>query len=103
VHKRIISAVKTVEFVSDRMSYIILRGRWCHIIVLNVHAPTDDKSDDMKDSFYEELERVFDKFPKYHMKILLGDFNSKVGREDNLNRQLGMKFCTKLVMIMELG
>jgi hypothetical protein len=34
VHKRIISAVKRDEFVSDRMSYIILRGRWCHIIVL---------------------------------------------------------------------
>jgi hypothetical protein len=30
VHKRIISAVKKVEFVSDRMSYIILRGCWCH-------------------------------------------------------------------------
>jgi hypothetical protein len=28
VHKRIISAVKWVEFVSDRMSYIIIRGHW---------------------------------------------------------------------------
>jgi exonuclease III len=28
VHKRIISAVKRVEFVSDKMSYIILRGCW---------------------------------------------------------------------------
>jgi hypothetical protein len=28
VHKRIISVVKRVEFVSDRISYIILRGRW---------------------------------------------------------------------------
>jgi hypothetical protein len=37
-HKRIISAVNRVEFVSDRMLYIILRGCWCHIIVLNVHA-----------------------------------------------------------------
>jgi hypothetical protein len=46
VHKRIISAVKRVEFVSDRISYIILRGRWCDIIVLNVHAPTEDKIDD---------------------------------------------------------
>jgi exonuclease III len=52
------------------------------IIVLNVHAPTEDKTDDVKDSFYEELERVFDKFPKYHMQILLGDFNVKVGKED---------------------
>jgi exonuclease III len=102
VHKRIISAVKKVEFVSDRMSYtrIILRGRWCHIIILNVHAPTEDETDDVKGSLYEELERVFDKFPKYHMKILLGDF--KAGKTF-LNRQLGMKVYVKLVMIMELG
>jgi exonuclease III len=64
------------------MLYIILRGRWCHIILLNVHAPTEDKTDDVKDSFYEELERMFDKIPKYHTKILLGDFNAKVGRQD---------------------
>jgi exonuclease III len=66
VRKRIVSAVKRVEFVSDRMSCIILRGRWCHIIVLNVHGPTEDKTDDVKVSFYEELELVFDKFPKYN-------------------------------------
>jgi hypothetical protein len=82
VHKGIISAVKRVEFVSDSMSYIILRDRWCHIFVLNVHAPTEDKTDDVKDSFCEELEHVFDKFPKYLMKILLGDFSAKVARED---------------------
>jgi exonuclease III len=89
VHKRIISAVERVEFVSDRMSYTILRGRWCHIIVLNVHAPTEDKTDDVKESFYEELERMFEKFPKYHIKILLGDFNAKVGREDIFKPTIG--------------
>jgi hypothetical protein len=47
-----------------------------------VHAPSAGKSDDPKDSFYEELEQVFDHFPKYHMKILSGDFNAKVGREN---------------------
>jgi predicted nucleotidyltransferase len=51
VRKKIISAVKRVEFVSYRMSYITLRGRWCDIIVLNVHAPTEDKIDDMEDRF----------------------------------------------------
>jgi hypothetical protein len=91
VHERIISAVKRVEFVSDRMSYIILRGRWCHIIVLNVHAPTEDKTDDVKDSFYEKLERVLDKFLKYHMKILLGNFNAKVGREEIFKPTIGNK------------
>jgi hypothetical protein len=55
-HKIIISAIKRVELLNDRMSYTILRGCWFHIIVLNVHALTQDKIDDVKDSFYEELE-----------------------------------------------
>jgi hypothetical protein len=29
IHKRLVSAVKRVELVSDRMSFMILRGRWC--------------------------------------------------------------------------
>jgi hypothetical protein len=64
------------------MLYITLKGCWCDIIVLNVHAPTEDKDDDIKDSFYKEQEQVFHQFPRYYMKILLGDFNAKVGRED---------------------
>jgi exonuclease III len=81
IHNTIISAVKRVEFVSDRMSYLTLKGHWCDITVLNVHAPTEDK-DDIKDSFYKELEQKFDQFPRYHLTILLGDYNVKVGRED---------------------
>ena len=89
VHQRIASAVKRVEFVSDRVSYIVLRGRWCNIIVLNVHALNEEKSDESKDSFYVELEQVFDHFPEYHMKILLGDFNAKVGREKIFKSTIG--------------
>ena len=58
-----------------------MRGRWSNIIVLNVHAPSEEKSDSLKDSFYEELEQVFYHLPTYDLKILLGDFNAKVGRE----------------------
>jgi hypothetical protein len=46
--------------------------------VLNVHAPTEDKIDDV-DKFYMEFEPVFDKFPK---EIFLGDFSVEVSRED---------------------
>jgi hypothetical protein len=51
VYHRIVPAVKRVEFITDRMSYIGLRGRWFNFIVLNVHAPSAEKSDDLKDSF----------------------------------------------------
>jgi hypothetical protein len=64
VHERNISAVMRVEFVSDRMYIKTLRGYCCDIIVLNVHAPTEDKPGEVKDGAYEELERVLDKFPK---------------------------------------
>ena len=46
VHHRIVSALKRVEFVSDRMLHRVLGGRWCNIIVLVVHAQSEKKSDD---------------------------------------------------------
>jgi len=49
VHHRIVSAVKRVEFVSDMVSYIVLRDCRCNIIVLNVHAPGEEKSNDSKE------------------------------------------------------
>jgi hypothetical protein len=30
------------------MSCVTLKGRWCDIIVLNVHAPAEDKDNDIK-------------------------------------------------------
>jgi hypothetical protein len=47
-----------------------------------VHEPSEEKSNDSKDSLYEKLRKDFNKFPKYYMKILLGDFNAKLGRDD---------------------
>jgi hypothetical protein len=44
---------------------------------------------EVKDRSYEELECVFDKLPKYHMKILLGDFSAKVGPEDIFKPTVG--------------
>ena len=61
------------------MSYIILRGRWCNIIVLKAHAPTKGKGDYPKERFYGKLEWGFHHFPKYHTKILLEDFNTNWG------------------------
>jgi hypothetical protein len=45
-----------------------------------MHAPTEAKSDDSKERFYEELQQVFHYFPTYNMKILLGDFHAKLWR-----------------------
>jgi len=81
--------LKRVEFVGDRVSCIFLRGHWSNTVVLNVHVPSEEKSDDTEDSLYEELEKAFGHFPKYHLKILIGDFNEILGREDILKLTIG--------------
>jgi hypothetical protein len=78
VRKRIISAATRVEFVRDRKSYVILRGRWCDTIVLNVYAPTEDETDDMKGSLYEELER--------------DSTYAKVSKEDIFKPKIGLRY-----------
>jgi exonuclease III len=62
-----------------------------------VHASCEDKSDDVKDSFHEKLGHVFDKFRRYDMKILLGDFNVKVGREDIFKLTIGNKSSHEII------
>jgi len=38
--------VKRVEFVSGRMTYIVLRSRRCNVVILIVYARTEEKTDD---------------------------------------------------------
>ena len=59
IHQRAVSAVKRVEFVSGRMTYIVLRGHRSNIIILNVHTRTEEKTDYSKGTTYEDLEQVF--------------------------------------------
>jgi hypothetical protein len=76
------------------MSYIMLRVCWFHIIVLNI--------DDVKDSLYEEQEHVFYKFSKYNMDSLLGDFSTKLGKENIFKLTIGNETLHKIVIIVEL-
>jgi hypothetical protein len=52
-------AVKRVKFVTNGVSYIVLRGRWCNIIVLNVHAAIDEKTDESKAPYENSITRFY--------------------------------------------
>lgn len=47
---------------------------------MNVHAPTESKEDEVKDAFYNELERAYNSIPTSDIKIDMGDFNAQIGR-----------------------
>jgi len=62
VHHRILSAVTRAEFVSVRMTYIVLRACCCIIIVLNVHAASEEKVMTQKTVFMRNKSRFFTTF-----------------------------------------
>jgi hypothetical protein len=68
---------------------------------LIAHASSEEKSDGSKNSFFKELEQAFFYyFAKYHMTILLVDFDAKVGREDFFKPKLGMTVYIRIITIM---
>jgi hypothetical protein len=67
-----------------------------------VHETSEENMLIKKRKFYEELEQVFDNFPKYNMNILSVDFNAKVGREDILKPTIGNDSIHQIVLTMVL-
>jgi hypothetical protein len=49
---------------------------------MNAYAPTEELDDDDKDQFYQTMERAYDSIPNYDIKMVIGDLNGKLGRED---------------------
>lgn len=48
---------------------------------INCHAPTEDKEEQTKKEFYNQLERVYDSIPNRTTKIIIGDLKAKFGKE----------------------
>ena len=83
VSKRLRHIVFGFTSVNERIGTIRIRAKFYNISLICAHAPTEEKDDVVKDAFYAELEDVYDKCPAHDAKIVLGDFNAKVGRLSN--------------------
>lgn len=56
--------------------------------IINSYASTEDKENYTEETFYEELDRICDIIPNHCVKIILGDFNAKVGKEVRIYRPM---------------
>jgi exonuclease III len=83
VNTRFLPNILRFEPVSDRLCSIRVCGKFRNYSIINVHAPTEDKDDEEKDKFYLELETIYSRCPKHDIKMVLGDFNAKIGKEGN--------------------
>ena len=71
------------------MASFSTRNRMVNMNVVQVHASTNEATDEDKDDFYNSLKSVIDKLPKKDVNIIMGDLNGKVS-EDNSHCEQGM-------------
>jgi len=57
-----------------------LKAKWFLCALINVHAPTKEKMEEIKEEFYILLEQNMNQIAGLDIKIILGDFNAKVGK-----------------------
>ncbi|XP_068218450.1 craniofacial development protein 2-like [Palaemon carinicauda] len=50
--------------------------------IIVCYAPTNDSSEERKNEYPEELQSLIDKIPERDMRIVIGDFNAKLGRNN---------------------
>jgi len=58
-----------------------LRIKLSNITLINAYAPTEDKTEEIKEQFYDDSQSIVDKVPKSDLIIILGEVNAKLGKE----------------------
>jgi endonuclease/exonuclease/phosphatase family metal-dependent hydrolase len=59
--------------------------------LINAYAPTKDKTEEIKEQFYDDLQTMADKVPKSDLTIILGDVNAKLGKEQPAYQKIAGK------------
>lgn len=69
--------------VNDRIITARFDSRFIRTTIVQVYAPTNDADEEAKDFFYEQVQKVIDKIPRHDIVILMGDWNAKVGDQQD--------------------
>ncbi|KAK4876496.1 hypothetical protein RN001_009002 [Aquatica leii] len=89
LRETLINSVIDFEPVNERICCIRLKGRCYNYSLISVYAPTEETEEEEKEKFYEQLEQIFGSLPQQDMKIILGDLNAKIGKEETLRPHIG--------------
>jgi exonuclease III len=82
VNRRIMDNITDFEPANDRICKIRVKLKFYNLTMISIHIPTEEKEDLVKEQFCMSLEKSRDTIPNYDMKVILGDFNAKIGKEN---------------------
>ena len=73
-----------MEFLNGRMIKLKLKSRHADVTIIEAYAPTEGSIVEEKEDFYEGLQHLVDRTPQHDLVLVLGDFNAKVGNNENI-------------------
>ena len=65
--------------INDRIIAIRFKGKPINLTLIQVYAPTSAAPEQEREDFYGNLQEAYDAAPSGDIKIIMGDFNAKVG------------------------
>ena len=68
--------------INNRMCKPRIKTKFFYLSIINVHAHTEDSEEIEKEELYSLLERTYDSTPTNDIKVIIGDLNAKIGREE---------------------
>jgi hypothetical protein len=77
---------KTVD---ERMYSFKMRGKLNNFTIISVPVSTERKHVLVKDSFYGKLNHTYQRIPAHDTKIIVCEFNAKIGREEIFKTAVG--------------
>ena len=66
-----------------RLCYIRIHAKPAPLSIICSYAPTEDKANEIKDEFYDDLSKLTGLVPKKDLMIVAGDFKAKIGSRCN--------------------
>lgn len=82
VKKAMKASILGFEPVNNRISSLRIRTQFFNIAIINIYAPTEEIDEETKEIFYQELEQAYNRLFSNDIKIIVGDANAKIGKEE---------------------
>ena len=76
--------LKEWKCINERIVLVRLKVEGVWVSLIQVYAPTEDRSQDVKDEFYAKLQDNVGGVARRDLLIVMGDLNARVGNETDI-------------------
>ncbi|VVC41512.1 Endonuclease/exonuclease/phosphatase,Reverse transcriptase domain [Cinara cedri] len=83
VHKSLVHTINEFKVINYRIAILVVKAKFFDIVFINVHAPTEEKSQEEKEEFYAEVEDILTKLNNSKKRIILGKYSLHETTNDN--------------------